>query len=169
MTQPKRRPHMCLFFVLAPLVLAGHCGCSQVRLIRKSPDGGVVTMPNNTNQWPTYYRNRAETLMRQKCPDGYVIDGEKLVADNPAVRDGRKPTEDFDYNGAYIKVTHFQRKVYQISFHSAPPGAPPPLPLPAPRKKPAARPPAAAPPPPADEGKQELPPPRRLPPQQVED
>jgi hypothetical protein len=107
-------------------------GCGQVRLIRDAPDGGVITIPNNSNQWPSYYRNRAEYLMKRKCPDGYVIVSEQEVEDNPALLDGRKPNEHFEYEGGYIRITTYERKAYRIAFRSAaaakntPPAASPP-------------------------------------------
>jgi len=123
-------------------------GCSQVRLIENSPDGGVVSIPNNSNQWPTFYRNRAESLLQKKCPEGFTIVGEKAVEDNPAARDGRKPNEDFDYSGGYERITRYNRKEYHITFRRG--GASHQLPSPAsiPAK---------------DESKDELPPPRRMP------
>jgi hypothetical protein len=111
--------------VFAPLVLAA-CGCSSVRLVREAPDGGVVSIPNDSNQWPTYYRNRAEQLMRKKCPAGYVIDHEVAVEDNPAERDGRYPNEDFDYNGGFERIRRYARNEYHIYFHCAPAGGQPP-------------------------------------------
>jgi hypothetical protein len=140
----------CRFAPLALCILM--VGCSQVRLVHDAPDGGVVAIPNNTNQWPTYYRNRAEQLMKRRCPEGYVIVSEQAAEDNPAARDGRKPNEDFDYEGAYVRLSTYDRKVYRISFRSADAAknAPPP-PL---------RPPL---PPAKDENNDELPPPRQLP------
>jgi hypothetical protein len=76
----------------------------------------VVSIPNNSNQWPSYYRNRAEYLMHQKCPEGYVIVREQVEEDNPAERDGRKPNEDFEYNGAYERIRNARREVYLITF-----------------------------------------------------
>jgi hypothetical protein len=127
-------------------------GCGQVRLIRDAPDGGVVAIPNNSNQWPSYYRNRAEYLMKRKCPEGYVIVNEEEGVDNPATRDGRKPHEHFEYDGAYIRIATYERKDYRITFSSAA----------AAKKAPAA---AGSPSrmPPKDESKDELPPPRPLP------
>ncbi len=94
-------------------------GCSQVRLVQDTADGGVVVIPNNSNQWPSYYRNRAEYLMKRKCPEGYVIVSEQEDKDNPAARDGRKPNEDFDYEGGYIRISTYDRKAYFIAFRSA--------------------------------------------------
>jgi hypothetical protein len=128
-------------------------GCSQVRLIRETPDGGVVVLPNNSDQWPSYYRNRAEYLMKKKCPEGYVILSEREAEDNPAARDGRKPNEDFDYEGGYIRLSTYNRKAYFIAFRSAATAknAPPPS-AGSPRR-------AAI----KDESRDELPPPRPLP------
>jgi hypothetical protein len=145
---------------LLALVMIG--GCSQVRLIRETADGGVVSIPNNSNQWPTYYRNRAEYLMHQKCPEGYVIVREQVVEDNPAARDGRKPNENFEYNGAYQRITTYRREEYHITFRRA---APPMRPDPdAPRSAVPGVPPASPRLPATKKDKNELPPPRPLPP-----
>jgi hypothetical protein len=127
-------------------------GCGQVRLIRDAPDGGVVGIPNNTNEWPSFYRNRAESLMKRKCPEGYVIVGEQEVEDNPTTRDGRKPNEDFEYEGAYIRNTTYNRKQYRIAFRSAAAAKNDPPPAARPSRTP-----------PKVENKDELPPPRPLP------
>jgi hypothetical protein len=146
---------MWVLSVLGPLLPAVMIGCSQVRLLENTPDGGVITIPNNSNQWPTYYRNRAEFLMNRKFPEGYVIVSEQTTVGNPAVNDGRKPNEDFDYNGAYDKVTHYDRKEYHITFRrAAAKGA-----LPSSGQAPKAKPRAPA----KDDSKDELPSPRPVP------
>ncbi len=104
-----------LHFVL-PFIAVCVCGCLAVRIAEEKPEGGVVVMPNNSNQWPTYYRNRAEYLMKQKCPDGYVIVNEEDFVENPLAQDGRKPYEHFEYNGAYERITKYDRKSYRIVF-----------------------------------------------------
>jgi hypothetical protein len=61
------------------LVVVVLCGCTNARYITVDPTGGVVAIPSNSNAWPTYNRDKAEELMRQKCPQGYVIDREQEV------------------------------------------------------------------------------------------
>ena len=119
------------------LAAAGGCGTTGVHFVSQTPDGGVISIPNNSNQWPTYYRNRAEELMRQKCPDGYVIEREEEFEDNPA-DNGRYPNEDFEYNGGYERIRNYSRKEYHITFrcrqpdHASSSGdeLPPPTPIP---------------------------------------
>jgi hypothetical protein len=68
--------------MLAPatLLLAAAVGCgSSARLINGSPDGGVVAIPSNSNYWPLKYRDEAEKLMAQRCPNGYEIVSEQEV------------------------------------------------------------------------------------------
>lgn len=142
---------LCL--LLAPPALMV-CGCFAVRLIENRPEGGVVIMPNNSDQWPTYYRNRAEYLMKQKCPEGYVIVREDEFVDNPLTRDGRKPYEHFEYNGGYERITKYDRKAYRIVFRRAGVDE---VPVAPPSKKKAAAPVENLPP------VEEAPPPRRLP------
>ncbi len=67
-----------LLFGLACTVLPlGLSGCAgQARLISSDNNYAVVAIPNNSNMWPTYHRERADDLMRATFPDGYVIDGQ---------------------------------------------------------------------------------------------
>src|SRR5215472_4112557 len=65
--------------LLVPLALAGLSGCGGARYIVQDQDGGVVAIPSNTNYWPMHYRDEAEKLMKQKCPQGYIIDREQEV------------------------------------------------------------------------------------------
>lgn len=164
MLRPKSSGLRRQLSLLGSLVLAGACGCMECRLLHETPEGGVVSIPNNSNQWPTYYRNRAEYLMHQKCPEGYVIDREEVVADNPAAQDGRKPYEHYEYNGAYERITKYLREEYHLTFHRVGSGRRVPPPSVAPGAAiPTA--PAAKPLSPAEgESKEELPPPRPLPP-----
>lgn len=152
MTSTNRGTRISSFFVLVGIL----SGCAQVRIIESSSDAGVIAIPSNSNQWPTYYRNRAEVLMDRQFPDGYTIVNEQEVEDNPAARDGRKPNEDFEYNGGYERITKYNRKEYHITFRrgSLAKGAPPPS---RPPKKPRPSPPAT------DASKDELPPPRPVP------
>jgi hypothetical protein len=144
---------MRVFLALVPMAA---CGClNEVRLLRDASDGGVVVIPTNSNQWPTYYRNRAEYLMHQKCPNGYAIDHEEEFVDNPAADDGRKPYEHFEYDGGYRRISSYERKEYRITFHCA--GAERGQRPPAKAKK--ASPPVGETLPPVEEA----PPPRRLP------
>jgi hypothetical protein len=65
----------------AALSLAvGLCGCNSARLVTVSGQGGVVAIPNNSNCWPMYHRDKAIALIEHQCPQGYVIDREEEVA-----------------------------------------------------------------------------------------
>ena len=166
MLRPSLGARMYWLMLPALLVLAGVGGCSQARLIRDNPEGGVVSIPNNTNQWPSYYRNRAEYLMRKKCPEGFVIVREQAVEDNPAERDGRKPNEDFEYNGAYQRIRNARREAYHITFRRK--AAAPPVDRTAPGIAPPDGPAASPRSPATDHDKEELPPPRQFPPHEAE-
>ncbi len=98
------------------------CACGSVRVVSRTPEGGVVVIPNNSDQWPTYYRSRAERLMRQICPAGYVIDHEEVVTAEPVWSrpQAANDTEEFDYNGALERLSHYRRQDYLITFHCSP-------------------------------------------------
>jgi hypothetical protein len=53
--------------------LLGLVGCTSARYVQVTRDGGIVAIPENTNVWPTYYRDKAMALIQEKCPDGYEI------------------------------------------------------------------------------------------------
>jgi hypothetical protein len=63
----------------AAVMLVTLSGCGSARLIQSGPDGGVVAIPSNSNYWPMKYRDNAEKLMVQKCPNGYIIVKEEEV------------------------------------------------------------------------------------------
>jgi hypothetical protein len=72
-------PRQAAWLVTAALLAAGSCGCTSARYVTLEPNGGVVAIPDNSNSWPTHNRDKAEALMRQKCPQGYVIEREGEV------------------------------------------------------------------------------------------
>jgi hypothetical protein len=55
------------------LVLPCLGGCQSARFIAMDRQGGVIALPENSNVWPTYYRDKAAAMMREKCPTGYEI------------------------------------------------------------------------------------------------
>jgi len=116
-----------MFRLLGLLVLASG-GCAGVHFVSRTPDGGILAIPNDSNQWPTYYRSQAERLMRRTCPNGYAIDREEVVVVKPA-RDGKEAANDdeyYDYNGALQRIAKERREEYRISFHCLPPTEAPP-------------------------------------------
>ena len=63
------------------LLVAGAClgatGCGGARYIVKEANGGIVAIPYNGNSWPGYYRDKADKLMADHFPEGYVIEREE--------------------------------------------------------------------------------------------
>jgi hypothetical protein len=54
------------------------------RFVALEPNGGVVAIPTNTNCWPFFYREKAEAMMLERCPQGYVVDKEEEVFVGPS-------------------------------------------------------------------------------------
>lgn len=54
-------------------------GCQSARVISKDESGGVISIPANTDAWPFRYRSKANELLAQHCPEGYVIEREEEV------------------------------------------------------------------------------------------
>jgi hypothetical protein len=112
------------------LCLAG-VGClSPARYVSVGANGGVVAIPQNTNYWPACYRSAADELMRQKCPDGYVIDHEGEVAVGQSVQEQSSGSES-SLLFLLLGVGHQTRSSvshditeWRIEFHAK--GTPPP-------------------------------------------
>jgi hypothetical protein len=70
------------FLLLALIGSTALTGCANARFVKTDQESGVVALPANTNCWPNYYRDHAEALMREKCPNGYevVCEEEAVVA-----------------------------------------------------------------------------------------
>ncbi len=49
-------------------------GCA--RYVLKEPTRGVVAIPSSSNSWPFRMRDKAEELMSQHFPEGYVVESE---------------------------------------------------------------------------------------------
>lgn len=62
-------------------------GCGSARYVSTGSEGGVLAIPSNSNSWPTYYRDKAEALMRAKCPNGYIIEHEEEAVTGSVTQD----------------------------------------------------------------------------------
>ncbi|MCA9185630.1 MAG: hypothetical protein R3E01_34990 [Pirellulaceae bacterium] len=60
---------------IALLAFLSAAGCA--RQVLRTADYGVVAIPSNTNVWPLRYRTKAEKIMGQHFPEGYVIEREQ--------------------------------------------------------------------------------------------
>ena len=151
-----------LVVMLGALLLSVACGCTSVRVVRETPDGGVLAMPMNSNCWPMYYRSRAEKLMSEKCPDGYRIVREEFVWDGKPGPEGHRAYESyFGYTDPHDEMAPYLRKEYWITFHAASPASRRPATSASPKPDPPA--PSVPPPSPqAGQSTEELPPPRPL-------
>ena len=66
--------HCLLAFLSLSLALYG---CTTARRVVKASDHGVIAIPSDSNAWPFRYREKAEELMAQHFPEGYVIEHEE--------------------------------------------------------------------------------------------
>jgi hypothetical protein len=164
MGEPKTSARWTMLRILGAQILMAACGCAgAVHFVSQSPDGGVIAIPNNSDQWPTHYRSRAEHLMQRTCPNGYVIDNEEVVVEKPARSGKEAPNDDeyYEYNGALQRISSYRRETYRITFHAAPPeGRRPETDVPPQAGKPNFS--TLPPSPPSGVDKDELPPPRPL-------
>jgi hypothetical protein len=72
---------------LSFVLVSGGCAASPgVRYVYQDGDFGVVGMPENSDAWPTHYRQRAEKLMEAHFPEGHeivraeeVVEGERTL------------------------------------------------------------------------------------------
>jgi hypothetical protein len=54
-------------------------GCTSARVVSRDPTGGVVAIPENSNSWPSRYRDQAIALIKQDCPDYAIVREEEVV------------------------------------------------------------------------------------------
>jgi hypothetical protein len=55
-------------------LLAGLIGCTPtVRYVEQGNEGGVVAIPERSNDWPTFYRDRADELIAKHVGSEYVV------------------------------------------------------------------------------------------------
>jgi hypothetical protein len=123
---------MRTILLVAPLFLIAAGGCGGARFVGQDQYGGVVAIPANNNYWPTHYREEAEKLMAQKCPQGYVIDHEEEVVIGQMTTAGTSTdTRNYDLPGGNrspagsLTTTTTNRSMsvqdkteYRITFHA---------------------------------------------------
>jgi hypothetical protein len=93
--------------------MASLSGCMQgARVVQKDALGGVVAIPNNTNMWPTYYRDEAIDMITEQYPnfdprtdivsEGEVVIGQQTRSDQRtdrrALGSENKPTGEVTTN-----------------------------------------------------------------------
>jgi hypothetical protein len=69
--------HVLSACALTVVLLAG---CASPRFVQVDGQGGIVALPENSNVWPTYHRDKAEAMISKRCRNGYVIVREEEVA-----------------------------------------------------------------------------------------
>ena len=70
-----------LLVVATALIAGSGCaGLHEARYVYQDGEYGVVGIPENTNDWPNYYRDRAEALMKAHFPEGHeIVRAEEVV------------------------------------------------------------------------------------------
>ncbi|HEV3164889.1 MAG TPA: hypothetical protein VGZ22_12740 [Isosphaeraceae bacterium] len=72
-----------LGLIVAAPIIASFTGCAathQVRYVYQDGEFGVVGMPENTDRWPSRYRQQAEKLMAAHFPEGHeIVRAEEVV------------------------------------------------------------------------------------------
>ncbi len=70
-------------------------GCSSARVVSQQESSGVIAIPANTDMWPFRYRSKAEALLAQQCPEGYVIELEEeyVTGQSTNVQEDRREDE----------------------------------------------------------------------------
>jgi hypothetical protein len=63
-------------------------GCSTARYVQKNPDSGIVAVPDGTNDWPSYNRDRAiDLIVKHVGPDYEIIREEETVTGQVTTND----------------------------------------------------------------------------------
>ena len=66
--------------LLLPLALTGCATTNAARYVYQDGEFGVVGLPENTDHWPTHYRQQADALMKAHFPEGYeVVRAEEVI------------------------------------------------------------------------------------------
>lgn len=58
---------------------AGLSGCASARVVQKSPDSVVVSIPEKSDVWPTHYLQAADALAKQELGTAFVKTDEREV------------------------------------------------------------------------------------------
>jgi hypothetical protein len=122
--------------LLTALACCGLVGCEHPHYVIKTPENGIIAIAENTPE----LRARAEQLMHEHFPAGYVIDDVREVPLG-------HPYKTVTQVGPFAEVEYHQRHEVMLYYHVAQPAAVVPArynPPPAPPAEPA-RPTAPAP------------------------
>jgi hypothetical protein len=76
-------------------VMTGLSGCATARYVERHADGGVVAIPENSNHWPTYYRQSALDLITQHVGPHYEILEEREVVVGQQTNNNQQMGPDF--------------------------------------------------------------------------
>lgn len=92
-------------------------------MLTHNDQGGIVSIPTNTNRWPTFNRKNAEELMTRACPEGFVIESEGEVPIGPQPATPITPQKKSTYNVVVSGVDNPEANAprsteYQIRFRS---------------------------------------------------
>jgi hypothetical protein len=101
--------------MLCLLAVFALTGCGTARVVTRDFDGGVVAIPENSNSWPYYYRDKAKELIKEDCPDGQYV-----IAKEEEVTIGTVTTEHTPSDSAHTTETR-NRTEYRIYYKKASP------------------------------------------------
>lgn len=111
----------------ALLALVGGGGCLETaHYVTLDANGGVVGLPGPTDHWPTNNRKAAEELMKQKCPQGYVVDREQetpigqTTTENSAGNHASLSSQVFGIGSESRTTETHPINEWQITFHGQP-------------------------------------------------
>lgn len=82
--------------------LAALSGCASARYVAKDGESGVIAIPQNSNSWMGRHRDKAEALMAEHFPTGYVIEREEESVI------GQKTDFQKDRDGGSVKLGKFE-------------------------------------------------------------
>ncbi len=116
-----RKPRNWLLLIILVMLPIGGIGCmGSVHSIARDSEGGVISIPKNTNTWPFYYRRQAEMKMAQQFPNGYEIIREEQAIIPPETYDKRDLSQSDaslnPYYRTYTGGTQRERREYRIYF-----------------------------------------------------
>jgi hypothetical protein len=95
---------------LAALICCACLGCETAHYVIRNPNNGVVAIPEDTPE----LRAKAEKLMHEHFPNGYVIDDVRVVALG-------RPYETMTRVGPFAEIETHQRHETMLYYHAGQP------------------------------------------------
>jgi hypothetical protein len=106
-------------------IVASLSGCATAKVVQKGPDQVVVSIPENTNTWPTHYREAADALAKQQLGPCKPVNEQEVVTggNNAAGPTASVASASKEYRITYVKKPVDMGPPLPYGSRQLPPGA----------------------------------------------